>query len=87
LVHYLYYPILVELTESETEKYADLTKKIGRAIAFDGDRDDNEMVAALLMQRARLLGSAANKLVALHELMQDRLETSYTLIYCGDGSL
>jgi DNA phosphorothioation system restriction enzyme len=87
LVHYLYYPILVELTESETEKYADLTKKIGRAIAFDGDRDDNEMVAALLMQRARLLGSAANKLVALRELMQQRLDTSHTLIYCGDGSV
>lgn len=87
LVHYLYYPILVELTESETEKYADLTKKIGRAIAFDGDRDDNEMVAALLMQRARLLGAAANKLVALRELMQQRLDTSHTLIYCGDGSV
>jgi DNA phosphorothioation system restriction enzyme len=87
LVHYLYYPILVELTESETEKYADLTKKIGRAIAFDGDRDDNEMVAALLMQRARLLGAAANKLVALRELMQQRLDTTHTLIYCGDGSV
>ncbi len=87
LVHYLYYPILVDLTESETEKYADLTKKIGRAIAFDGDRDDNEVLAALLMQRARLLGAAANKLVALRELMQDRLETSHTLIYCGDGSV
>ncbi len=87
LVHYLYYPILVELTESETEKYADLTKKIGRAIAFDGDRDRNEMASALMMQRARLLGSAANKLVALRELMQQRLETSHTLIYCGDGSV
>ena len=87
LVHYLYYPILVELTDSETDKYADLTKKIGRAIAFDGDRDDNEVVAALLMQRARLLGSAANKLVALRELMQQRLDTSHTLIYCGDGSV
>ncbi len=87
LVHYLYYPILVELTDSETEKYADLTKKIGRAIAFDGDRNDNEMVAALLMQRARLLGAAANKLVALRELMQQRLDTTHTLIYCGDGSV
>ncbi|ELS32751.1 DNA phosphorothioation system restriction enzyme, partial [Pseudanabaena catenata USMAC16] len=86
LVHYLYYPILVELTDSETDKYVDLTKKIGRAIAFDGDRDDNEMAAALLMQRARLLGSAANKLVALRELMQQRLDTTHTLIYCGDGS-
>lgn len=87
LVHYLYYPILVELTASETEKYADLTKKIGRAITFDSDRNDNEIVAALLMQRARLLGAAANKLVALRELMQPRLDTTHTLIYCGDGSV
>ena len=87
LVHYLYYPILVELTDSETEKYADLTKKIGRAIAFDSDRNDNAIVAALLMQRSRLLGAAANKLVALRELMQQRLDTTHTLIYCGDGSV
>lgn len=84
LVHYLYYPILVELTESETEKYAELTKKIGKAIALEGD---SEIIAALLMQRARLLGSAANKLNALRELMQQRLETTHTLIYCGDGSV
>ncbi|WP_408648879.1 DNA phosphorothioation system restriction enzyme [Tumidithrix elongata] len=84
LVHYLYYPILVELTESETEKYAELTKKIGKAIALEGD---SEIIAALLMQRARLLGSAANKLTALRELMQQRLETTHTLIYCGDGSV
>jgi DNA phosphorothioation system restriction enzyme len=84
LVHYLYYPILVELTESETEKYAELTRKIGKAIALDGDR---EIISALLMQRARLLGSAVNKLTALKELMQQRLDTSHTLIYCGDGTV
>ena len=38
------------------------------------------------MQRARLVGAAANKLVALKTLMQDRLDTSHTLFYCGDGS-
>lgn len=87
LVHYLYYPILVELTESEAEKYAELTKKIGKAIALDGDRDDSQIVAALLMQRSKLLGAAANKLTALRDLMQERLETTHTLIYCGDGSV
>jgi len=87
LVHYLYYPILVELTEYETEKYAELTKKIGKAIALDGDRNDNEMLTSLLMQRARLIGSASNKLSALRELMQSRLNTSHTLIYCGDGTV
>ncbi len=86
LVHYLYYPILVELTEPEVEVYADLTSRIGRAIAIGGD-EDNDNLTALLMQRARLVGAAANKLDALREIMRSRLDTSHTLFYCGDGSV
>lgn len=86
LVHYLYYPILVELTESETEIYSDLTIKIGRAIAIGGD-EDNDGLTALLMQRARLIGAAANKLKALKDVMRSRLDTTHTLFYCGDGSV
>ncbi|BAU13923.1 type III restriction enzyme [Leptolyngbya sp. NIES-3755] len=86
LVHYLYYPILVELTEPEIETYADLTSKIGRAIAIGGD-EDNDSLTALLMQRARLIGAAANKLEALREIMRSRLDTTHTLFYCGDGSV
>lgn len=86
LVHYLYYPILVELTEPEIEIYADLTSKIGRAIAIGGD-EDNDSLTALLMQRSRLIGAAANKLEALREIMRSRLDTTHTLFYCGDGSV
>jgi DNA phosphorothioation system restriction enzyme len=86
LVHYLYYPLLVELTEPESEVYADLTSKVGRAIAIGGD-EDNDSLTALLMQRARLVASAANKLEALREVMRSRLHTSHTLFYCGDGSV
>lgn len=39
------------------------------------------------MQRSRLIGSAANKLEALRELMKTRLNTHHTLFYCGDGSI
>lgn len=87
LVHYDYHPILVELTDAETEAYEHLTAKIGRAIALSGEQDDNETLTALLMQRARLIGAAANKLEALRELMQSRLHTTHTLFYCGDGSV
>ena len=85
LVHYLYYPILVELTESETFAYAKLTKRIGWALMDEEGFENNETVTSLLMQRARLIGAAANKLEALRQLMQERLETSHTLFYCGDG--
>lgn len=89
LVHYLYYPMLVELTESESITYAKLTKRIGWALMENEDNplQNHDTVTALLMQRARLIGSAANKLTALRELMAQRLETSHTLFYCGDGSL
>ena len=76
LVHYLYYPILVELTELETEIYSDLTIKIGRAIAVGGD-EDNDSLTALLMQRARLIGAAANKLEALDLLRESIFSTSF----------
>jgi DNA phosphorothioation system restriction enzyme len=87
LVHYLYYPILVELTEAETRKYSYLTKKIGWALWGDEKVEYNDALTPLLMQRARLIGAAANKLTALRELMINRLDTAHTLFYCGDGSI
>ncbi|MEQ8960994.1 MAG: helicase-related protein, partial [Coleofasciculus sp. C2-GNP5-27] len=89
LVHYLYYPILVELTETESIAYAKFTKRIGWALMSNEDIDlqNNDTATALLMQRARLIGSATNKLMALRELMAERLETYHTLFYCGDGTV
>ncbi|MBD2250734.1 DNA phosphorothioation system restriction enzyme [Nostoc parmelioides] len=94
LVHYLYYPILVELTEAESIAYLKLTKRIGRSLLYrernNGESphfEDNEDLKPLLMQRARLIGAAANKLNALRQLMATRRETTHTLFYCSDGSL
>jgi DNA phosphorothioation system restriction enzyme len=87
LVHYLYYPILVELTEPEVEIYAELTTKIGRVLAVHGMDDDNDVLTALLMERTRLVGAAVNKLEELRTLMRQRLNSTHTLFYCGDGSV
>ncbi|BAY43109.1 helicase domain-containing protein [Scytonema sp. HK-05] len=93
LVHYLYHPILVELTDTESRAYAKLTQKIGRALLYRQREnvesayfEDNEDLKPLLMQRARLIGAAENKLNALRELMSTRRETTHTLFYCSDGS-
>jgi DNA phosphorothioation system restriction enzyme len=87
LVHYLYYPILVELTESESERYLQLTRAISRKLIYNSSEESETTdITPLLMQRARLIGAAANKLVALKTLMETRLDTSHTLFYCGDGS-
>ena len=85
LVPYLYYPILVELTPSEALIYAKLTQRIGWALAENDNWATNTTLTALLMQRSRLVGAAANKLEALRQLMANRLHTHHTLFYCGDG--
>lgn len=89
LVRYLYHPILIKLTESEAYAYARLTTRIGWALASEenGADADNDVLTSLLMQRARLIGAAANKLQALRQLMVNRLDTHHTLFYCGDGSV
>jgi DNA phosphorothioation system restriction enzyme len=87
LVRYLYYPIFVELTAAESLAYAKLTKRIGWAMHENENMGSNPMLTALLMQRSRLVGSAANKLNALYDLMQTRRHTTHTLFYCGDGTV
>ena len=94
LVRYLYYPIFIELTESESRAYLKLTKNIGRLMLFDRrenfqikDESERQNLTALLVQRSRLIGAATNKLNALRSLMSQRLDTSHTLFYCGDGSV
>jgi len=90
LVHYLYYPILVDLTEAESIAYLKLTKRIGRALLFrqrdNSNWENNEDLKPLLMQRARLIGAAENKLKSLRNLMANRQDTSHTLFYCSDGT-
>ena len=89
LVNYLYYPILVELTEAESIIYHKLTSRIGWALKKnpDSDIDDSEFLTGLLIQRSRLIGNAQNKLTALKQIMSNRLHTSHTLFYCGEGSV
>ncbi|MDY6781623.1 MAG: DNA phosphorothioation system restriction enzyme [Cyanobacteriota bacterium] len=87
LVRYFYYPIFVQLTETEAFTYAKLTKRIGWAMSENENIETNTTLTALLMQRSRLVGCAANKLNALRELMLPRLHTSHTLFYCGDGMM
>ena len=87
LAHYLYYPVFVELTASEAEEYAKLTKRIGWSLNKNPNFQDNDNLTSLLTKRSRLIATAANKLTCLQELMTPRLNTTHTLFYCGDGYL
>lgn len=87
LVHYLYYPVFVELTDTEASIYANLTKRIGWSLNKNPSFQDNDSLTSLLTKRSRLIATAANKLTCLKKLMMSRLNTSHTLFYCGDGHL
>ena len=88
LVPYTYHPVLVSLTEDEATEYLDLTEKILRFGGRDKDGSTPKALELLLIKRARLLASAANKIPALRavvEAMSEPLERA--IIYCGDGSV
>lgn len=82
LTPYYYYPIFIELTDYEKEVYFMLSKKIGRIINVC-DKDD-DCLTSLLMKRARILGSAENKLKELIKLKNKVKNTNYNIFYCGD---
>ncbi|MGC9503334.1 DNA phosphorothioation system restriction enzyme [Baaleninema sp.] len=84
LVRYTYFPVFVNLTETESRLYALLTHRIGWALqSIDREPED---LTALLVRRARLVGTASNKIAALRSVMRTRLNTSHTLFYCSDGT-
>ena len=95
LTPYRYYPQLVSLSDEEAEQYEDLTARISvLAQASENDIDAQEKLKRLLLQRARIISSAEEKLPAMlkllqslmHENQRNGLETRNILVYCAPGS-
>lgn len=90
LTPYRYHITVVDLTEDEAEEYRQLSEQISRLYAMkSGSEESTEKGTSLdllLFKRARLLGSARNKLHRLRSMLADSSPKSLTLIYCGDGS-
>lgn len=83
LTPYKYYPIIVNLTELELEEYQDLTYKIQKFHVDDED-DLPEALKKLLIQRARLVAGARNKVNVLKSILAKSYTDKYNiLIYCG----
>lgn len=91
LTPYKYFPILVDLTESEVIEYESISKKIGQIVAYNQsvqpDPESNESLKTLLMKRARILGKAENKLIVLEQVLRGQSPKPLVLFYCGDGSV
>lgn len=85
LTPYYYFPEVVYLTSDELEKYRELTKRISKC-CFNNTKGKTEVSDAgkrLLIERARLVAGASNKVQLLRELMEDYRYDSHILIYCG----
>ncbi|OPJ56117.1 DEAD/DEAH box helicase family protein [Clostridium chromiireducens] len=82
LTKYYYYPEIISLTDDERKEYAELSKKIAKAMALS-KKNKSKSLEMLLIKRARILASAENKLTKLRELMKDQKDTYYNLVYCG----
>lgn len=86
LTPYYYYPHLVSLTEDEMGEYEQLSLKIARLFGQE-ETDKQEALKMLLIKRARLLNTAANKLPALADLIDRERVISHTLFYCAPGQI
>lgn len=89
LCEYYYVPHVVELTAEEIEEYQRLSSKIGRLAASSSDEvglEDNPALQQTLFKRARLIGTARQKLDLLLGLLGQDTDVSHTLVYCSDGS-
>ena len=90
LCKYFYYPVLIKLTEEESTIYYDLSLQINRLLGSQSSIDfsyegETSFLQNLLIKRARLLGTAENKLNKLKAILSKNTESKYNLIYCGDG--
>ena len=89
LTPYRYYPIAVQLTESEHEEYERLTKEINKNLVKTrgGKYKLTEYGEILAMKRARLIAAASEKIAALRKAILPYKDDNYILVYCGAASL
>lgn len=91
LTPYDYRIVTVELTPEEAEHYEELSVEIARLAGGQGlgalEQESDDQLKLLLFKRSRLLGSAQNKLEALHVVLKRIPPQPFTLFYCGDGSV
>lgn len=89
LSEYMYFPVVVTLTEDEFAEYRQLTTKIGKCFVGKGggQRSLSEQGKKLALKRARLVAAAENKLEVLREEIEPYTNNDHILIYCGAAQM
>lgn len=94
LTPYEYYPQLVSLTGVELDSYEEITQKVvALSSSVKRDPEKRERMKRLLLQRARIISSASQKLPVLLQLLRNQIkdhkqrgeELNGILIYCAAG--
>ena len=85
LTPYYYYPKVIYLNEIEVNQYRELSAKIAKQCHVDmfGELNMSEFGKKLLIERARLVAGASDKVRLLKELMEPLKKESHILVYCG----
>jgi superfamily II DNA or RNA helicase len=90
LVPYHYHLQLVELNDSESNEYAEISDKIWKRLAALKSEDPeaalDNILETLFYKRARLLGRLESKRQRLAEIIDSTALTERTLVYCGEGA-
>lgn len=91
LSRYRYYPVLVNLTDDEIDRYKEITKKISRIIQSKNTKqvDQQRHLKMLLMQRSKIISDASNKIQTLESLLKSNNvgDIKKAIFFCGDSNL
>lgn len=85
LTQYYYYPIVVNLSSEELERYKIITRDIGKNVIKmrSGKIKLNKRGEMLALERSRLVAGAMNKIDKLKNSIYDYKNDSHLLVYCG----
>lgn len=89
LTEYKYYPIIVELTESEFDEYSEISIRLMRYFDSDnGTFKEDPIVEMLLLKRKNIIHKASNKLFAFNSILEElkrQDKHKYIFAYIPEG--
>ncbi len=90
LSKYEYYPIFIELDDSEFMNYVKLTKKISQLYHIIKDKEKrSDVLSRFLIKRRNILKNAKGKITSFDTLIKNlsnQSEISHCLVYCSSSS-
>lgn len=85
LSQYEYYPIIVRLTEDETEAFQLKSRLLAQELNKKEKDRDPEVIDKLRRERSLILKQASEKLTKLSELTTSGYNFVNSVVYCGQG--